>query len=180
MVLNIVDSRFITDFLYIFELQLCVVMIKTYEVHDTVSEDDDEMVDFDPEVVENLNFWQRCFVPKYPNDPGKSDKEDCSDTHIPIETQHARIKEEELEETRARFNSEDVTVQTNLTTPPGTPDVKYSCSVSSTSCKKGIIPRNASYSSDLEIPSFRNNITAIDEEKAEEIDRVLDDEKEKG
>ncbi len=175
MVPNIVDLRSVIYFWYIVELQLCVVMIKTYEVHDATTEDDDEMLEFDPEVVKNLNWWQRCFVPKYPIDPGRSDKEDCSDSHIPIETHQARIKEEQLEESRTRFNSEDVTVQTNLTTPPGTPDVKYP----SNSCKNGNISRNASYSSDLEIPSFRNNIPAIDEEVAEEIDKALDAEKEK-
>lgn len=149
--------------------KLCVVMIKTYEVHDETSEDDDEMLEFAPEVVEKLNWWQRCFVPKYPTHPCRSDKDDCSDSHIAIDAEQGRIKEEQTEESRDRFNSEDVTVQTNLTTPPGTPDIKYSCS-------SGSIPRN---SSDLDLPSIRNNIPAIDEEEAEEIEKALD-EKEKG
>ena len=161
------------------ELQLCVVMIKTYEVHDENSEDDDEILEFAPEVVEKLNWWQRCFVPKYPTNPCHSDKDDCSESQIVSDTEQGTTKEEQTEESRDRFNSEDVTVQTNLTTPPGTPDIKYSCSVSSNSCRNGSIPRNTSCSSDLDLPSIRNNIPAIDEEEAEETDKVLDD-KEKG
>ena len=99
-------------------------MIKTYEVHDSSSEDDDQIVEFDPEVVENLNWWQRCFVPKYPGDPCHDGEDTFPDTHIPIEIQGNASKEDRIEESRGRFNSEDVTVSTNLTTPPGTPDVK--------------------------------------------------------
>eukprot|EP00751_Fragilariopsis_kerguelensis_P039042 CAMPEP_0171012736 /NCGR_PEP_ID=MMETSP0736-20130129/23820_1 /TAXON_ID=186038 /ORGANISM="Fragilariopsis kerguelensis, Strain L26-C5" /LENGTH=193 /DNA_ID=CAMNT_0011446049 /DNA_START=469 /DNA_END=1051 /DNA_ORIENTATION=+ len=102
--------------------KLCVVMIKTYEVHDSDSEDDDEMVEFDPQVVENLSWWQRCFVPKYPDNPTEDDR--VSESSIPTPTQQKGIVvEDRVEETRCRFNSEDVTVSTNLTTPPGTPDI---------------------------------------------------------
>ena len=162
------------------ENQLCVVMIKTYEIHDSFSEDDDEMLEFDPEVVENLNWWQRCFVPKYPVHRCISGEDVCSESHIPIETQQRGNKEEQLEESRGRFNSEDVTVQTNLTTPPGTPDVKMAVPLCSNSCRNNNIPRNPSYSSDLETPSTRNIISAIDEEESEEVDKSSEDDRENG
>jgi hypothetical protein len=133
-------------------------MIKTYEVHDSDSEDDDEMVEFDPQVVENLNWWQKCFVPKYPDSPHGEDR--ASESSIPTPTQQKGVVvEERAEEARSRFYSEDVTVSTNLTTPPGTPDV----------------PKNPSSfshnsNSDVETPSIRNIISAIDEE-SEEVDK---------
>lgn len=160
-------------------------MIKTYEVHDSSTGDDDEMVEFDPEVVENLNWWQRCFVPKYPVNRCHSGEDELSDSDIPIETQQRGSKEEELEESRGRFNSEDVTVSTNLTTPPGTPDVKKPLSLSSSihnghnNCRNNIIPNNPSTSSDLETLSIRNAIPAIDEE-SEEVDRSSEDDKGNG
>jgi hypothetical protein len=133
-------------------------MIKTYEVHDSDSEDDDEMVEFDPQVVENLNWWQKFFVPKYPDNPHGEDR--VSEPSISTPTQQKGVAvEERSEEARSRFYSEDVTVSTNLTTPPGTPDV----------------PKHPPYSShnsnsDVETPSMRNVISAIDEE-SEEVDK---------
>jgi hypothetical protein len=133
-------------------------MIKTYEVHDSDSEDDDEMVEFDPQVVENLNWWQKCFVPKYPDNPHGEDR--VSESSIPTPTQQKGVVVEEIaEEARCRIYSEDVTVSTNLTTPPGTPNVPKHPSSSS---------HNSN--SDVETPSVRNVISAIDEE-SEEVDK---------
>jgi len=166
--------------------KLCVVMIKTYEVHDPTSEDDDEMLEYDPEVVENLSCWQRCFVPKHPVNRCLSEKDEISECQIPTETQQTANIEEKLEESRGRFHSEDVTVQTNLTTPPGTPDVKRAVSlpsstqISSNGCRNSNIPRNASYSSDVENNPIRNVISAIDEEEYEEVDKSSDGGKENG
>jgi len=140
--------------------KLCVVMIKTYEVHDSDSEDDDEMVEFDPQVVENLSWWQRCFVPKYPDNPTEDDR--VSESSIPTPTQQKGIVvEDRVEETRCRFNSEDVTVSTNLTTPPGTPDIPKNPSSLQNSYNS--LSQNLS-NADLETPSLRNIISAIDEE----------------
>jgi len=164
--------------------KLCVVMIKTYEVHDSNSEDDDQMVEFDPEVVENLNWWQRCFVPKYPVDLSHDREDTFPDTHIPREIQGNGDKEDRMEESRARFNSEDVTVSTNLTTPPGTPDVKRNIPVSLCTHTSSIGSRNNSVaynplnSIELETPSMRNAISAIDEEESEEVDRLSEEDKE--
>ena len=161
-------------------------MIKTYEVHDPTSEDDDEMLEYDPEVVENLSCWQRCFVPKHPVNRCLSEKDEISECQIPTETQQTANIEEKLEESRGRFHSEDVTVQTNLTTPPGTPDVKRAVSlpsstqISSNGCRNSNIPRNASYSSDVENNPIRNVISAIDEEEYEEVDKSSDGGKENG
>jgi len=166
--------------------KLCVIMIKTYEVHDSSSQDDDEMVEFDPEVVENLNWWQRCFVPKYPVDVCHRGEEKFTETHNPIEIQDDKDKEERLEESRGRFNSEDVTVSTNLTTPPGTPDVKNNVPVPSStynvsnSCRNNNTSYNLLNSVDLEILSMRNIISAIDEEESEEVDRQSEEGKEVG
>jgi hypothetical protein len=173
-------------------------MIKTYEVHDSSSEDDDEMVEFDPEVVENLNWWQRCFVPKYPVNSCHSGEDGLSESHIPIAMQQKGNKEDQVEEprgrfnsedvtvsTRGRFNSEDVTISTNLTTPPGTPDVKQAVSMSSpvhnvsNSCRNNNISYNSSNSNDLETPSLRNAFSAIDEE-SEVVDKSSEDDKENG
>jgi len=141
--------------------KLCVVMIKTYEVHDSDSEDDDEMVEFDPQVVENLNWWQKCFVPKYPDNPHGEDR--ASESSIPTPTQQkGAVVEEIAEEARSRSYSEDVTVSTNLTTPPGTPDVSKHRSTSL---------HNSN--SDVETPSIRNVISAIDEE-SEEVDKSVE------
>ena len=159
-------------------------MIKTYEIRDSSSEDDDEMVEFDPEVVENLNWWQRCFVPKYPVNRYDGGEDELSGSSIPIETQQRGNKEKQLEESRGRFNSEDVTVSTNLTTPPGTPNVKKALSLSSSvhngssNCRNNNAPLKTSNSIDLETPSIRNTISAIDEEY--EVDRSSDDDKENG
>ncbi len=161
-------------------------MIKTYEVHDPTSEDDDEMLEYDPEVVENLNCWQRCFVPKHPVNRRLSEKDEISECQIPTETQQTAIIKEKFEDSRGRFHSEDVTVQTNLTTPPGTPDVKRAVSLpsstqnSSNACRNNNIPRNASCSSDVENRSMRNVISAIDEEESEEVDKSSDGGKENG
>ena len=136
-------------------------MIKTYEVHDSDSEDDDEMVEFDPQVVENLNWWQKCFVPKYPDNPHGEDR--ASESSIPTPTQQkGAVVEEIAEEARSRSYSEDVTVSTNLTTPPGTPDVSKHRSTSL---------HNSN--SDVETPSIRNVISAIDEE-SEEVDKSVE------
>ena len=156
-------------------------MIKTYEVHDPTAEDDDEMLEFDPEVVENLNWWQRCFVPRYPVNHCPSEKDDFSESQIPTDDQVNADIEEKIDHSRDRFNSEDVTVQTNLTTPPGTPDVNRAVKIpssTSNSCRNNNMPRNASYSSDLETHSIRNVISAIDEEESEEIDKSSDDDNE--
>ena len=160
-------------------------MIKTYEIHNSSSEDDDEMVEFDPEVVDNLNWWQRCFVPKYPIDGCRSGEDTFLEYRVPIETHEKGFKEERMEESsRSRFNSEDVTVSTNLTTPPGTPDIKRTVPISSSmhnvsnSCKNINISHNPSSSNDLETPSMRRNaISAIDEE-SEEVDKLSEDDKE--
>jgi len=165
--------------------KLCVVMIKTYEIHDSSSEDDDEMVEFDPEVVDNLNWWQRCFVPKYPIDSCRSGEDTFLENRASTETHEMGFKEERIKESsRSRFNSEDVTVSTNLTTPPGTPDIKRTVSISSSmhnvsnSCRNVNISHNASTSNDLETPSIRiNAISAIDEE-SEEVDKLSEDDKE--
>lgn len=151
-------------------------MTKTYEVDDSTSEDDDEMLEFDPEVVENLNWWQRCFVPKYPVNQCLSGEEECSESRISVQTQQRGNKVEQLEESRDRFNSEDVTVQTNLTTPPGTPDVNMAISLPLTSCRDNNLPHNQSHSSGLETPSMRNTISAIDEEESE-VDKSSEDDK---
>lgn len=167
--------------LHFFQNQLCVVMIKTYEVHDPADEDDDEMLEFDPEVVENLNWWQRCFVPRYPVNRCPSEKDDLSESQISTDEHANAVIEEKRVDSRDRFNSEDVTVQTNVTTPPGTPDVKRAVSIptsASTSSRNNNIPRNASHSSDLETHSIRNMISAIDEEECEDLDKSSDDDNE--
>ena len=161
-------------------------MIKTYEVHDSSSQDDDEMVEFDPEVVENLNWWQKCFVPKYPVDSCHREEDTFPETHVPIEAQGNEDKEEGMEESRGRLNSEDVTVSTNLTTPPGTPDVKknipvpYSTHSASNSCRNNNTSYNPLNSVDLETLSMRNVISAIDEEESEDVDRIAEEDKESG
>jgi len=169
--------------------KLCVVMIKTYEVHDSSSEDDDEMVEFDPEVVENLNWWQRCFVPKYPVNRCHSGEDGLSESNIPIAMKQKGNKEDKVEKprcrfnsedvtvsTRGRFNSEDVTISTNLPTPPGTPDAKQAVPISSSvhnvsnSCRNNNIAYDSSDSNDVETPSLQNAISAIDEE-SKEVDK---------
>eukprot|EP00532_Pseudo-nitzschia_australis_P008485 CAMPEP_0168167434 /NCGR_PEP_ID=MMETSP0139_2-20121125/2545_1 /TAXON_ID=44445 /ORGANISM="Pseudo-nitzschia australis, Strain 10249 10 AB" /LENGTH=502 /DNA_ID=CAMNT_0008084671 /DNA_START=666 /DNA_END=2174 /DNA_ORIENTATION=- len=156
--------------------KLCVVMIRTYEVHDSDSEDDDRMVEFDPQVVENLNWWQKCFVPKYP-DSLRCHREDAlseSDNPIPLEQKGEIV----VENVRGRVHSEDVTISTNVTTPPGTPDINKSCSVSS-SAQNGVNKRNdimisksSSNSNDVETPLIRNAIPSIDEEDPEEAEKA--------
>lgn len=151
--------------------KLCVVMIKTYEVHDHGDEDDDEIVEFDPQVVENLSWWQKCFVPKYPANSFSEDQQ--SEPPISTPTQEKEVvtgKKDKIQ--RNRFNSEDVTVSTNLTTPPGTPDMPEShSSYNSLSRKRS--------NSDLETPTIRNIISAIDEEseivdKSEETKKCVE------
>lgn len=163
--------------------KLCVVMIKTYEVHDSNSEDDDEILEFDPQVVENLNWWQRCFVPNHPDNVHRSEGDVLSESAIPTSTQQKGDAEERVDESRGRFDSEDVTVSTNLTTPPGTPDVTQFV-VSSTSSQNSYnnnnnsISHNRSNSVDLETLSIRNAISAIDEEESEEVDKSSEEDRE--
>jgi len=163
--------------------KLCVVMIKTYEIKDLNSEDDHEIVEFDPEVVENLNWWQRCFVPKYPENSCRSGQDEFLESQLPKETHQKGFKEEQLEESRGRFYSEDVTVSTNLTTPPGTPDVYKAISKSSSnisnSSRNNNISLDPSHSNDLESASIRNGISAIDEEEFEEVVKSSEDDVEK-
>mmetsp|Transcript_4318 Transcript_4318/g.9713 ORF Transcript_4318/g.9713 Transcript_4318/m.9713 type:complete len:518 (-) Transcript_4318:914-2467(-) len=162
--------------------KLCVVMIKTYEIHDSNSEDDDEMVEFDPQVVENLYWWQRCFVPKYPDSCHLSGA-DVFDSALSPEGEQKRNKDEQVEASRARFNSEDVTVSTNLTTPPGTPDVKQAVLLSIHNACNNFRNNNSSHnrsnSNDLETPSKRA-ISAINEEDSEEAEKSSEDDKEHG
>jgi hypothetical protein len=153
-------------------------MIKTYEIKDPNSKDDHEMVEFDPEVVENLNWWQSCFVPKYSENSCRSGQDEFSESQLPKETHQKGSKEEQLEESRGRFNSEDVTVSTNLTTPPGTPNVHKAISKSSSNISNNISP-DPSNSNDLESASIRNGIPAIDEEEVEEVDISSEDDVEK-
>ena len=151
-------------------------MIRTYEVHDSDSEDDDRMVEFDPQVVENLNWWQKCFVPKYPDSLRCNTEDDIreSDNPIPSEQKGERV----VENVRGRFHSEDVTISTNVTTPPGTPDIKRSFSASSSSQNvlnnsNGImISQHSSNFNDVETPLIRNAIPAIDEEDPEEAEKA--------
>jgi len=164
--------------------KLCVVMIKTYEVRDSTSEDDDEMLEFDPEVVENLNWWQRCFVPKHPVIRCHSGENSLTESYIPVEARQKRNEETRLEDSRGRFNSEDVTVSTNQTTPPGTPDIKATNTTASSmynvsiSYKTNNISRHPSNANDLETPSLRNTISAIDEEESEDVDKSSEMDKE--
>ena len=173
-------------------------MIKTYEVHDGEEEDDDEILEFDPQVVENLSWWQRCFVPKYPvNYPvnERHNGEDVfSESAIPTPTQQKGDVDEErtVEESRGRCYSEDVTVSTNLTTPPGTPDITQVVSVStplqnayhnnissiSNISSNNNSSHNPSNSDDLETPSIRNVISAIDEEESEEAGKSSEEDRE--
>ena len=150
--------------------KLCVIMIKTYELHDSDPEDGDDMVEFDPQVVENLNWWQKCFVPKYPENNRVEDI--ASESSTPTTTQEKELVEEITEEERNRFYSEDVTVSTNLTTPPGTPD-KSRPDKSRLPSSSQISSNNSSHNpsiSDLETRSIRNVISAIYEE-SEEVEK---------
>jgi hypothetical protein len=90
-------------------------MIKSYEVEDGEDGDENDL-DFEHDEIKQLSFWRQCFVPKYrthetPKERASSKRDERSD---------------DIEDTRTRFYSADVTVQTNLTTPPGTPDVAVS------------------------------------------------------
>ncbi|VEU40569.1 unnamed protein product [Pseudo-nitzschia multistriata] len=152
-------------------------MIRTYEVHDLDSENDDEMVEFDPQVVENLNWWQRCFIPKYP-DTVRGNVEGALSNET--ESQQKGQRDETIEERRCRFHSEDVTVSTNLTTPPGTPNVTKVSSVSSSSqsvsnkTTSSNTSKTPSKSNDVETPLIRKAISAIDEEP-EEAERASEE-----
>ena len=92
-------------------------MMRTYEVEDEENDNDND-VGFDPEASHELTWWQKCYVPKYAT---------IHDHHKPAREHTSADKEGETsdknDETRNRFYSADVTVHTNLTTPPGTPDV---------------------------------------------------------
>lgn len=156
-------------------------MTKTYEILDDVDEGDDEMVEFDPQVVENLNWWQRCFVPKYPGYPC-NDGEDASPGSVSSTPSQRKGEIEEcIKDSRDRFNSEDVTVSTNLTTPPGTPDINYARSAASTQKRSnrgnGDSAINTFTPSDVENPSIRNGISAIDEEECEDAEKSSEDDK---
>jgi hypothetical protein len=92
-------------------------MIRTYEVQDGEENNNDNDLDFDPEEINEMSWWQKCFVPKYPSiDSNKSLKDGSS-------ADQRDKTNDENDETRNRFYSADVTVSTNLTTPPGTPDI---------------------------------------------------------
>ena len=104
-------------------------MMRTYEVHDEENDNgNDNDVDFDPEASRELTWWQKCYVPKYAT---------IHDHHKPAREHTSTGKEGETsdknDETRNRFYSADVTVHTNLTTPPGTPDVAGSYNVAEVS-----------------------------------------------
>lgn len=92
--------------------KLCVVMIKTYEFQDGEADD----LEFDPEEIDALSWWQKCFVPRYP---------DHSKKQMSV-SQESKSRENMDVEPRNRFFSSDVTVSTNITTPPGTPDATQS------------------------------------------------------
>jgi len=99
--------------------KLCVVMMRAYEVQDEENDNDNDIdVGFDPEASRELTWWQKCYVPKYAT---------IHDHHKPAREHTSTDKEGEADdkndETRNRFYSADITVHTNLTTPPGTPDV---------------------------------------------------------
>merc|ERR1712224_129167 len=106
---------------------------------------------------------QRCFVPKYPENARGESIASESSTQTP--TQEKGLVEESAEEERNRFYSEDVTVSTNLTTPPGSPDKPQRPSSSQHSSKN---PTHDTSNSDLETLSIRNIISAIDEESEED------------
>mmetsp|Transcript_2280 Transcript_2280/g.4210 ORF Transcript_2280/g.4210 Transcript_2280/m.4210 type:complete len:542 (-) Transcript_2280:329-1954(-) len=132
--------------------KICVVMTKTYEVHGASHniDDDDGFVDVDVEDVENLNFWRRCFVPRYPS---------YGDTSAAAGASIIQKNSEEGD-CRNRLYSADVTVSTNHSSPPGTPEA-YSA-VSSDVEMSASSDRDVA---DLEIPTVRTNtnISSIDE-----------------
>jgi hypothetical protein len=107
-------------------------MTKTYEVHhhlrDT-DENDDVIVELQQEEIQNLSWWRRLFLPRYPHFGDVVDEEDINDidqTKNPVDP-----------EARNRFYSADVTVATNYSSPPTTPD------------------GNNGIASEVEIPSYR-------------------------
>lgn len=155
--------------------KLCVVMIKTYEVSNVDEDDDDEMVEFDPQVVDNLSWWQRCFVPKYPENHISEDIQSENGQTDAIGAQKGITVDNKTESARSRLNSEEVTVSTNLTTtPPGTPDLH----------RTNLNTRSSSRNmpcSDQDPPSIRNNISAIDEESeiGDKLEETLEKEQTK-
>ena len=154
-------------------------MITTYEIHDDRSENDDDAAAFDVKAVEDMNCWQKCFVPKYPIHRSLSEE---SETLSPPEVPQKRNGDDRPKESRCRFDSEDVTVLTNLTTPPDTPDgerVFKSVSIhdASNSSRNHNDSHDPSISNDLE-NSLRIKFSSIDEEGSE--DRSSADDKENG
>jgi hypothetical protein len=136
-----------------------VVVTKSYEVHGPAThyvENEDGFVDHDPQYeADDLSWWRKCFVPRFP---------DYAATESSVTTQ---TKEGEA---RNRFYSADVTVSTNQSSPPATPDpVAGASSDAETSGTTGVTSNTDTVHSDLEMPSIRNDISAIHEE-IEELD----------
>jgi hypothetical protein len=124
-------------------------MTKTYEVHRHAHDIDDEdhVVELDQEEIPNLSRWRKFFVPRYPHH-GEIEEDAINDLTV-------LKKDPPDEESRNRFYSADVTVLTNLSSPPATPDGSDGLEVE--------IRPYRSVTSDLETPSIKNDIPAIDE-----------------
>ncbi|KAL3915530.1 MAG: hypothetical protein SGILL_005606 [Bacillariaceae sp.] len=149
--------------------KICVVLTKTYEVHglDQIEDDDESSVDDDEEQQpqhdhshhHHTNCWKQMFVPKYPDCVGL----DASVSRPSEEVKNA-LKDDD--QARNRVYSEDVTVSTNYSSPPATPD-PFSDSMSNDTRDR--------LNSDMElIPSVKGSIPAIHEE-ADESDSSVDD-----
>jgi hypothetical protein len=148
-------------------------LTKTYEIHGrdniNVDEADEEEHGDDDEEHQHLehhrlNCWKRMFIPRYPDCIGV-------DASLSRKTEDKKTVFDDDDAARNRVYSEDVTVSTNYSTPPATPD-PFSDSLSndgqaSTSTRDRI-------HSDMDLPSIKGNIRAIHEE-VDESDSSQDD-----
>ncbi|KAG7370987.1 bile acid:sodium symporter [Nitzschia inconspicua] len=143
--------------------KLCVVMTKTYEVHGAHPEQECDDEEHHQEVVAHTNCCKRMFVPRYPD--AISDMETGA-----LGVNDDNKKEKRDESFRTRLHSADVTVCTNCSSPPPTPDP-----FSNVSLNDDPAGARDRLNSDLDPPSVKGKIPAICEGVEENEDTCSDE-----
>lgn len=126
-------------------------MTKTYEVHGAHPEQQCDDVEHHQAIIEHTTCCQRWFVPRYPDI--------LSDVEVGAVGDDLEKKEDQDGTSRTRVYSEDVTVATNFSSPPATPDPTASSDEPGETLDR--------LNSDLDPPSIKTKIPSICEEVEE-------------